>query len=180
MVSLGFEVGVRGGMMAAVTGAGLWGNLIFGWLLQRVPVLRLAGLSLVIFAAGLVGIPAVAGSSGGLYTVSAAIGFGGGAMTVIFFSGFAKLFGRGNLGRIQGLAQAVTVAASGTGPLFFPRTCSSVRRRFRIRPHSTCWPRSLWSRRFGVFFSGEKVTVGICGTTTATRRAKRFLRPPLP
>lgn len=35
------------------------------------------------------------------------------------FAGFADLFGKRHLGKIQGVAQAMTVGASGTGPLFF-------------------------------------------------------------
>jgi hypothetical protein len=36
---------------------------------------------------------------------------------VVFFSFWAKAYGRAHLGRIQGIAQALTVLASAVGPL---------------------------------------------------------------
>ena len=74
---------------------------------------------MIIFAACLLGFPLASGSLGLMYAVAAALGVGSGAVTVIFFAGFADLFGKRHLGKIQGVAQAVTVATSGTGPLFF-------------------------------------------------------------
>ncbi|HBT77998.1 MAG TPA: MFS transporter [Planctomycetaceae bacterium] len=43
----------------------------------------------------------------------------GGAVTVLFFSAWAELFGRREVGRIQGVAQMATVFASAVGPLLF-------------------------------------------------------------
>jgi cyanate permease len=48
---------------------------------------------------------------------AAAMGLGGGLVMVLFFSVFPRAFGRRDLGRIQGVAQALTVLASAVGPL---------------------------------------------------------------
>ena len=46
-----------------------------------------------------------------------AMGLAGGFVMVVFFSFWGKAYGRTHLGRIQGVAQALTVFASATGPL---------------------------------------------------------------
>ena len=48
---------------------------------------------------------------------AAAMGLGGGLVMVLFFSVWGRLFGRLHLGRIQGVAQGLTVIASAVGPL---------------------------------------------------------------
>jgi MFS family permease len=45
------------------------------------------------------------------------MGLAGGFVMVVFFSFWGKAFGRAHLGRIQGVAQAMTVLASAVGPL---------------------------------------------------------------
>ena len=46
-----------------------------------------------------------------------AIGLAGGFVMVVFFSFWPRVYGRTDLGRIQGVAQALTVFASAIGPL---------------------------------------------------------------
>ena len=46
-----------------------------------------------------------------------AMGLAGGFVMVVFFSFWGKAYGRTHLGRIQGVAQALTVVASAIGPL---------------------------------------------------------------
>ena len=48
-------------------------------------------------------------------------GVAGGFVIVIFFSFWAKTFGRAQLGRIQGTAQMMTVLASAIGPLILAK-----------------------------------------------------------
>ncbi|HBT77086.1 MAG TPA: hypothetical protein DEB39_09205, partial [Planctomycetaceae bacterium] len=43
----------------------------------------------------------------------------GGAVTVLFFSAWGELYGRREVGRIQGIAQMLTVLSSAIGPLLF-------------------------------------------------------------
>ena len=119
VISCGFDRGASAGLLAVLMGAGLLGNLGCGWLAERVSVLAIFGGAMVVFGMCLLGFSQLAGSVNGLYAVGAGMGIGGGAVTVVFFTGFAQAFGRGTLGRIQGVAQAATVAASGTGPLYF-------------------------------------------------------------
>ena len=45
------------------------------------------------------------------------MGVAGGFVMVVFFSFWGKAYGRTHLGRIQGVAQALTVFASAIGPL---------------------------------------------------------------
>ena len=125
VVSLDFSKDIRNGFLAIMMGSGLVSNLCCGWLVQRVSVLNIFGGSMIIFAACLIGFPLASGSIGSIYAVAAALGVGSGAVTVIFFAGFADLFGKRHLGKIQGVAQAMTVGASGTGPLFFARSFES-------------------------------------------------------
>ncbi|MGC6458309.1 MAG: MFS transporter [Akkermansiaceae bacterium] len=119
VTSLGFDKEIRDWVLAMMMLFGLLSNLGCGWLAQRIPILCIFGGSMIIFAGCLFGFPLASGSMGLILAVSAALGIGSGAVTVIFFTGFADLFGNRNLGKIQGIAQAVTVGASGTGPLFF-------------------------------------------------------------
>jgi len=53
---------------------------------------------------------------GGARLYAMAIGLSGGIITVVFFSAWGHLFGRTELGRIQGAAQLATVLASALGP----------------------------------------------------------------
>ena len=45
------------------------------------------------------------------------MGLAGGFVTVLFFAFWSRVYGRRELGRIQGSAQAMTVFASAVGPL---------------------------------------------------------------
>ena len=45
------------------------------------------------------------------------MGLSGGFVMVVFFSFWARAYGRAHLGRIQGAAQILTVLASAVGPL---------------------------------------------------------------
>lgn len=94
----------------------LFGNFGGGWLAQRVALGRLLAVSLFILAAGLVALPLVT-SIVHVLAWATAMGLGGGMVMVLFFSVWGRVFGRRDLGRIQGAAQALTVVASAVGPL---------------------------------------------------------------
>jgi MFS family permease len=94
----------------------LAGNFIGGWFARFVPLNRLMALSLFVLTAGLLALPHV--SSVGMAMVWAVMmGLGGGLVMVLFFSVWPRVYGRRQLGRIQGVAQAMTVLASAVGPL---------------------------------------------------------------
>ncbi len=95
---------------------GLAGNFIGGWLARTVQLNRLMAISLFVLTLGLVALPHIT-------TVTMAMawavmmGLGGGLVMVLFFSVWPRVYGRRQLGRIQGVAQAMTVVASAIGPL---------------------------------------------------------------
>jgi Major Facilitator Superfamily len=101
-------------VVTAVTA--LAGNFAGGWVSTRMPLGRLLAISLGILALGLAAFPFVT-AFWQVVTWAAAMGLGGGLVMVLFFAVWPRVFGRRNLGRIQGAAQAMTVLASALGPL---------------------------------------------------------------
>ncbi len=110
----GYEVYYQTLAVTAMTG--LSGNFLGGWLTKRVPLARLMATALVVLAGGVAALPHVS-SLGGVMTWAAALGLGGGIVMVLFFSVWPEVFGRRELGRIQGAAQALTVLGSAVGPV---------------------------------------------------------------
>ena len=94
----------------------LTGNFLGGWLARTVSLTLLLSVSLLILAAGVAVLPHVA-ARWQVMAWAAAMGLGGGLVMVLFFSVWPRAFGRRDLGRIQGAAQALTVLASAIGPL---------------------------------------------------------------
>ena len=94
----------------------LVGNFGGGWLARSVPLARLMGASLLVLAGGLIALPHVTTLTH-VMTWATAMGLGGGLVMVLFFTVWPRVFGRRQLGRIQGTAQALTVVASAVGPL---------------------------------------------------------------
>jgi MFS family permease len=100
--------------MTAVTA--LAGNFLGGYFATKIRLGRLLAGSLFILAAGLTILPHVA-TTAQVMAWAAAMGIGGGILMVLFFSVWPRFYGRRDLGRIQGSAQALTVVASAVGPL---------------------------------------------------------------
>lgn len=94
----------------------LAGNFLGGWLSTRVALGRLMAASQFILAGGVIALPLVS-SFTHVMLWAVAMGLGGGLVMVLFFSVWGRVFGRLHLGRIQGIAQALTVVASAVGPL---------------------------------------------------------------
>jgi len=94
----------------------LVGNFAGGWLARRMRLGRLMSIALGILAAGLVALPHLT-SLTHVLAWATMMGLGGGLVMVLFFSVWPRLYGRLQLGRIQGAAQALTVLASAVGPL---------------------------------------------------------------
>jgi MFS family permease len=95
---------------------GLAGNFVGGWFARFVPLNRLMAISLLVLAAGLLALPHI-GTMKMAMAWAAMMGLGGGLVMVLFFSIWPRVYGRRQLGRIQGVAQAMTVLASAVGPL---------------------------------------------------------------
>lgn len=112
----GFGPNVYYQTLAVTAMTALIGNFGGGWLSQRVALGRLLAVSLFILSAGLAALPLVS-SLVHVMGWATAMGLGGGIVMVLFFSVWGRVFGRRDLGRIQGAAQALTVIASAVGPL---------------------------------------------------------------
>lgn len=94
----------------------LAGNFLGGWLAEKWRMNRLMALAMAMLAAALLALPHVQTE---FHVVAWAVvmGLAGGFVIVIFFSFWSRAFGRAHLGKIQGAAQSLTVAASAVGPL---------------------------------------------------------------
>ena len=95
---------------------GLAGNFVGGWLARSVPLNRLMAVSLSVLTIGLLALPQI-GTMPMAMVWAVMMGLGGGLVMVLFFSVWPRVYGRRQLGRIQGAAQAMTVLASAVGPL---------------------------------------------------------------
>jgi MFS family permease len=102
--------------LAVTAMTALAGNFLGGFFATKVSLGRLLAGSLFILAGGLASLPHVV-TTAQVMTWAAAMGLGGGILMVLFFSVWPRLYGRRDLGRIQGSAQALTVVASAVGPL---------------------------------------------------------------
>ena len=112
----GFGPGVYYQTLVITALTGLIGNFAGGWLARFVNLSRLMALSLFVLAAGLVALPHVT-TMPMVIGWATLMGLGGGLVMVLFFSVWPRLYGRRELGRIQGCAQALTVLAAAIGPL---------------------------------------------------------------
>jgi len=84
------------------------------------------------------------------------MGLGGGLVMVLFFSVWPRLYGRRQLGRIQGVAQAMTVLASAVGPLLLA-TCVEA------------------TGSYAAMFYILAAAVGVCASAAAAVRMPRGL-----
>lgn len=105
-------------VLTLVTVVALASKLAFGWLTRFVPLQKLLGVCLLVTAGCLVGLPH-ATETWHIYLYGVAMGIASGAVALLFFATWGKLYGRRELGRIQGVAQMLTVLASAAGPLVF-------------------------------------------------------------
>jgi MFS family permease len=112
----GFDANVYYQTLVVTALTALAGNFAGGWLATRVRLTSLLAASQFVLALGLIALPHVT-TRLQVMLWAAAMGIGGGFVMVLFFSVWARVFGRRHLGRIQGIAQAVTVLASAVGPL---------------------------------------------------------------
>jgi MFS family permease len=112
----GFDANVYQMVLVVSTLLGLLANFGGGWLAMRWPIQRLMGLGMGGLAVALAALPEVT-TLAGVIGYGVAMGVAGGVVTVVFFSVWSSVFGRVELGRIQGAAQMMTVVASAVGPV---------------------------------------------------------------
>ena len=93
-------------------------NLLNGYLARRIKITYLLAFSL--FFTGLVKLlfPFIQ-TAPQVYAYTIALSISGGGLTVLFFIVWAEVFGKRDVGRIQGAAQMISVFASAIGPVFF-------------------------------------------------------------
>ena len=108
----------------------LAGNFIGGWLARYVALNRLMAVSLFVLMAGLLALPHVTSVAMAMAWATM-MGLGGGLVMVLFFSVWPRVYGRRELGRIQGMAQAMTVLASAVGPLLLA-ACVEMTGSYRV------------------------------------------------
>ena len=99
---------------------GLAANLAGGMLLARLSPTKLTAVSQILSAISLCSLP-FATTRAAVYGYGLGMGVAGGLATVVFFSAWGSLYGRRELGRIQGTAQKLTVLASALGPVLLAR-----------------------------------------------------------
>jgi MFS family permease len=102
--------------LAVTAITGLAGNFMAGAWADRGSLRRVLVAALVLLTAALIALPHVTATAH-VMAQAVAMGLAGGFVMVVFFSFWGKAYGRTHLGRIQGVAQALTVFASATGPL---------------------------------------------------------------
>lgn len=112
----GFDASTYHRSLVIVALAALVGNFLGGWVSSKWKMTQLLSLALILLAGSLVGLPHVSTQSHvAIYAV--VMGLAGGFVIVVFFSFWSSVFGRSHLGKIQGVAQSLTVIASAVGPL---------------------------------------------------------------
>ena len=102
--------------LAVTAIAGLIGNFVGGAWAERTSLRRVLLASLGLLIGALTALPHVS-TTAHVMAQAVAMGVAGGFLMVVFFSFWGKAYGRTHLGRIQGVAQALTVVASAVGPL---------------------------------------------------------------
>jgi MFS family permease len=112
----GFSPDVYHGALAVTAITGLVGNFVAGAWADRSSLRRVLIAALLLLTGALVAFPHVS-TTAHVMAQAVAMGLAGGFVMVVFFSFWAKAYGRTHLGRIQGVAQGLTVFASAIGPL---------------------------------------------------------------
>ncbi|MEX1231070.1 MAG: MFS transporter [Planctomycetaceae bacterium] len=121
LVDRGFAKEVYYESLAWGTGIGVAANLLAGFLGLYLSVSRLLSIALLMLAGSLVWLTRLTTYSDVIVYVAVSA-IAGGMLTVLFFSAWPDLYGRAHLGKIQGVAQMMTVLASAFGPLIFAST----------------------------------------------------------
>lgn len=112
----GFAPGVYHEALAVTAITGLAGNFAAGAWADRGSLRHVLLAALLILTAALVALPHVS-ARWHVMTQAVAMGVAGGFVMVVFFSFWGRAYGATHLGKIQGVAQAMTVVASAMGPL---------------------------------------------------------------
>ncbi|MES2696445.1 MAG: MFS transporter [Verrucomicrobiota bacterium] len=116
----GFPAGIYYRSLVITALTSLVGNFLGGWLAAKWSLNGLMALAMGLLTLALLALPSLTAVAH-VDAFSVVMGVAGGFVIVLFFTAWAKLFGRAHLGRIQGTAQMLTVLASAVGPLVLAR-----------------------------------------------------------
>ena len=130
----GFDYQTFYNSLIIVAMTGLLGNFIGGWLTDRWRMNRLMAVTMFLLMIALIALPSVQ-TVAHVMAYATVMGLAGGFVTVLFFAFWSRVYGRRELGRIQGSAQALTVFASAVGPLLlaFSKRRHRLLRRLLLR-----------------------------------------------
>ncbi len=116
----GFDAGIYHRSLVITALTSLIGNFVGGWLAAKWSLNGLMAVAMTLLAGALVSLPSLQ-TLGQVDAFAVVMGVSGGFIIVLFFTVWAKVFGRAHLGRIQGTAQMFTVLASAVGPLLLAK-----------------------------------------------------------
>jgi MFS family permease len=116
----GFEAGIYHRSLVITALTSLVGNFLGGWLAEKWSMQKLLTLAMALLAGALLSLPWLR-AVWQVDIFAVVMGVAGGFVIVIFFSFWARTYGRAQLGRIQGAAQMLTVLASALGPLLLAK-----------------------------------------------------------
>lgn len=123
----GFDAATYHRSLVIVALTSLVGNFLGGWLTSKGSIKGLMALAMGLLALALAALPHVA-TQAHVAGYAVVMGLAGGFVIVLFFTFWSRAFGRAHLGKIQGVAQVLTVLASAVGPVLlagvFTRTGS--------------------------------------------------------
>ena len=114
----GFDAKTYRSLMVVGVPFGLLSNLMIGVLVRYVRISYLLAFSLFFTGLGKLLFPFIQTQSQ-VYAYTMILAFAGGGLSVLFFIVWADIFGKRDVGRIQGAAQMLTVFASAVGPILF-------------------------------------------------------------
>jgi MFS family permease len=153
----GFAPEVYHSALAVTAIAALGGNFAAGVWADRGSLRRILVIALVLLAGALIALPHVSTMTH-VIMQAIAMGVAGGFVMVVFFSFWGRAYGRTHLGRIQGVAQALTVLASAIGPLLLA-WCARV------------------TGSYGGAFYGLAITLGVLAVATLMVRIPAGAQP---
>jgi MFS family permease len=116
LIERGFDKTIYSYSLVITALTALVGNFLGGWLTTKWTMNRLMAVAMGLLMTSLLALPHVT-TFGQVAVYAVVMGVSGGFIIVIFFSFWSAVFGRAHLGKIQGVAQSLTVLASAIGPL---------------------------------------------------------------
>lgn len=118
LVERGYDVQTYHFLLVLAVPFGLFANMLVGYLAPKAGVKRLLIICMAVMGASKFMFPLIE-TQLQVYIYTAVFALSGGGLSVLFFIIWADLFGKREVGRIQGAAQMLTVVASAAGPVLF-------------------------------------------------------------